>query len=212
MIAKADVFVFLDDVQFTSRDWRSRNQIKSHDGLRWLTIPVGSSRERKICEVDLPSTTWMRSHNDIVSNAYKNSVNFDFGMELLAEIYRPKFKTLSEFNQHWIRYIAVEVLGLSCQFKDSRDLTNSGRGSEKILSICKALNATNYLSGPSASNYLQLETFRESGIDVYYADYSRLPIYNQLHGDFVPNLSILDLVFNENSDLSRFIEIDMIKT
>ena len=212
MIAKADVFVFLDDVQFTSRDWRSRNQIKSQDGLRWLTIPVGSSRERKICEVDLPSTTWMRSHHDIVSSAYKNSINFDFGMELLAEIYRPKFKTLSEFNQYWIRYIAIEVLGLSCQFKDSRDVPNSGRGSEKILSICKALNATKYLSGPSASNYLQLETFRESDIDVYYADYSRLPLHNQLHGDFLPNLSILDLVFNENSDLSRFIEIDMIKT
>lgn len=212
MIAKSDVFVFLDDVQYTTRDWRSRNQIKSQNGLKWLTIPVGNSRNSKIYEVNLPITNWPQSHGDKVFSAYQNSINFDFGMELLEEIYNPKFKTLSEFNQYWIKYIANEILGLKCDFLDSRDLSSAGSGSERILSICKSLNAKKYLSGPSAQNYLELDTFQDAGIDVYYADYSKLPNHNQLHGEFIPNVSILDLIFNESSELNKFIEIGMIKT
>ena len=212
LIAKADVFVFLDDVQFTSRDWRSRNSIKTNNGLKWLSIPVGDSLSRRICDVLLPEEKWKQSHKSSIIGAYKDAKNFQAGMELISVLYeKSEISTLTEFNQFWTKLIAKEVLGLKCEFMDSNQIGQAVSGSDRILSICKELGATEYLSGPSASAYLNRKDFLNSNIELKYADYSKMTPYEQLHGQFVPNVSIIDMIFNVKSNYSELIEIDTFK-
>jgi hypothetical protein len=208
LIAKSDVFVFLDEAQFTSRDWRSRNKIKTANGLTWLTIPVGNSQSRPIFDVKLPNDTWKNHHKSTILRAFKGAHNFRQGAELIESIYgESQIGTLSEFNQYWIKFISTEILKLKCKFLDSREITHQGTGSDRILSICKSLSATNYLSGPAAATYLKLGDFFSNKIQISFADYSEMRSYAQLHGDFVPNVSILDMIFNIKTDYSEFIEI-----
>lgn len=208
LVAQCDVFVFLDDVQFTSRDWRSRNRIKTARGLKWLSIPVGDSRSRRICDVELPDNDWRRSHRSSIIEAYKGSRNFEFGLDLVDKIFSElAIDTLSNFNQNLIKYIAVEIIGIKCKFLDSREIVQSGVGSDRILSICNSLSTDQYISGPSAASYLNFEDFSSSGIELAFADYSKMRKYEQQHGDYEPKVSIVDMIFNVKSDLSEFIEI-----
>jgi hypothetical protein len=209
VISKCDAFVFLDEVQFTSRDWRSRNSIKTANGLKWLSIPVGHSRSRRICDVKLPDNDWQKSHKSSIMASYRGSKNYQVGIDFLETIYGEfQSQTLSEFNQSCTKFIAREILGLNCRFLDSREITHAGIGSDRILSICKSLSATKYLSGPSAASYLRIDDFSINDIEVTFADYSKMNSYEQLHGDFVPNVSIIDMVFNVVSGYSKLIEID----
>lgn len=211
LISKCDVFVFLDDVQFTSRDWRSRNSIKTVDGLKWLSIPVGDSLSRRICDVKLPDNDWKRGHKSLITASYRDASNFQAGVEFIETIYgESQLKTLSDFNQSCTKFIARELLGLNCRFLDSREITHAGTGSDRILSICKSLSATKYLSGPSAASYLKIDDFATNDIVVAFADYSKMASYEQLHGEFVPNVSIIDMVFNVASGYSKLIEIDTV--
>jgi len=209
IISKCDVFVFLDDVQFTSRDWRSRNSIKTADGLKWLSIPVGDSKRRRICDVKLPDSDWNKRHKSSILTNYRGSTNYQAGIEFVNAIYNDlHFETLSDFNQNWIKFTAVEILGLKCKFLDSREIVSNGIGSDRILSLCKSLSATKYISGPSAASYLNVDEFSVNDIEVAFADYSKMSPYKQLHGDFVPNVSIIDMIFNVESGYSELVEID----
>lgn len=209
LISKCDAFVFLDDVQFTSRDWRSRNRIKTANGLKWLSIPVGDSLSRRICEVKLPDNDWKKSHMSSIIASYRGASNFQAGVNFIQTIYNEfELETLSDFNQSCTKYIASEILGLNCTFLDSREITHAGTGSDRILSICKILSATKYVSGPSAASYLKVDDFSFNDIEVAFVDYSKMSSYDQLHGDFIPNVSIIDMVFNVASGYSKLIEID----
>jgi hypothetical protein len=209
LIAQADAFVFLDDVQFTSRDWRSRNSIKTFSGLKWLTIPVGDSRSRRISDVPLPDEKWKQSHKSSIVTAYKGARNFQAGMELVDALYdKSEIITLSEFNKFWTKFVATQVLGLKCVFLDSKEIQQTGKGSDRILSICSELSATRYVSGPSAQSYLKVEDFLSNNIEVKFADYSKMKQYEQMHGPFVQNVTILDMIFNVTSNYSELIEID----
>jgi hypothetical protein len=209
LISKCDAFVFLDDVQFTSRDWRSRNRIKTAAGLKWLSIPVGDSRSRRICDVKLPDNEWKKSHMSSIIAAYRGSSNFQSGVHFMETIFDEfESETLSDFNQSCTKYIASEILGLTCTFLDSREIAHTGTGSDRILSICKSLSATKYVSGPSAFSYLKLDEFIINDIEVAFVDYSKMSSYEQLHGDFIPNVSVIDLVFNVASGYSNLIEIE----
>jgi hypothetical protein len=209
LISQSDVFVFLDDVQFTSRDWRSRNRIKTSKGLKWLSVPVGDSLSRRVCDVQLPTHEWKDGHRSSILSAYSGSRNFQAGADLVDRIYSDcQSETLSNFNQYWIKYIAHEVIGLECTFVDSREVNHEGKGSDRVLSICKSLSATEYISGPSAAAYLEVKDFSTNDIEVLFADYSKMRPYEQLHGDFVPSVSVIDMVFNVRSGYSQLVEID----
>jgi hypothetical protein len=209
LISKCDAFVFLDDVQFTARDWRSRNRIKTASGLKWLSIPVGDSISRRICDVKMPDTDWKKSHKSSILASYRDASNFQSGVDFVETIYSEfQLETLSDFNQSCTKFIAREILGLDCSFYDSREITHVGSGSDRILSICKSFSATKYVSGPSAASYLKLDDFTMNDIEIAFVDYSGMSSYEQLHGDFIPNVSIIDMVFNVASGYSKLIEID----
>jgi hypothetical protein len=176
LIASVDLFVFHDDLQYTKNDWRNRNQILSNGELAWLTVPCGTSEKRKICEVALPKNDWNISHYAKLKACYGGTSLFEVHEELLGEIYlRNKFEYLSDFNQYWITYISSELLHLETKFIDSRILDLKSSKFDRLKDLLGKVNATEYLTGPSAKNYIQEQEIFEMGITLRYADYSKLP-------------------------------------
>jgi hypothetical protein len=208
LIASVDLFVFLDEVQFTSRDWRSRNLIKTKHGLKWISIPVGDSITRRVKDVILPKGPWRGRHLSQILQAYEGSTNFEFGANFITRILDTNsFITLSEFNKFCIERISREIFQLKTHFVDSSQICHSGQSSSRIYSIAKEVGAQEYLSGPNGRNYLDVLSFNDSGIKVSFADYSKLEIYPQLHGPFVGNVSIVDLIFNVETKYESFIKL-----
>lgn len=207
LIHDADLFIFLDDVQYTHRDWRSRNRIKTRNGLLWLTIPVGSATNRLINQVPLPADDWADPHWQSIRHAYTNSPYFDDYAPFFSKVFaHPPVTTLSGLNQYLITTIAKDFLGITgTKFMDSASLDIRETKQERILAMLKTVGATAYISGPAAKAYLDPDRFADAGIDLQWKDYSCYPEYPQLHPPFEHAVSILDLLFSVGSAASYHI-------
>ena len=196
IIHDVDVFVFYDDVQYTVNDWRNRNRIKTANGPVWLTVPVGNQNDRRICDVELKDESWTRKHSRTIEQSYGRAPHFARYAEFFRGIYAQRWTSLSGLNQTLVRSIATEFLGIRTTFRDSREFQIDGQKGDRLLSLLKALGATEYVSGPAASDYLDVAGYQAAGITVEWKDYSTYPAYPQLHGAFVPNVSIVDLLMS----------------
>ncbi len=206
IIHDVDIFVFLDDVQYTVRDWRNRNLIKTPFGLKWLTIPVGSERERKIYEVEIRDENWAENHWATIMRFYSKAKFFKEYRDFFEEIYtKKKWNNLSFLNQYLIKEISTKFLGIQTKFYDSREIPSEGAKQQKLISILKKLNATTYISGPSAKNYIDISDFQKEGIEVFYKNYEGYPEYPQLFGKFEHTVSIIDILFNVGPDAPYYI-------
>ena len=194
---RADVFVFYDDVQYDKHGWRNRNRIKSPDGPVWLTVPVRHSGLDwpRINQVEIePRSPWARKHAGTIRQHYARAP--------YCERYLPELEAV--LTQGWQRLVDLDVavagcicrwLGLRRQTALASELEIGGERSERLLRLCQHFGATRYLSGSAARDYLDLAAFARAGITVQWQDYVH-PHYPQLHGDFVPYLSTLDLLLN----------------
>lgn len=205
LISKSDEFIFYDDVQFTKRDWRTRNKIKTAKGLQWLSIPVKSKGKylQKINEVELLDSKWCTKHWNAICHSYARAPYFKKFKKNFEDIYQHcnKMTSLSEVNKFIIKEIC-NLLRINAQFSNSDEYGfDHLNQTERLLAICKSANATTYISGPSAKNYIQADVFAAEGIELKYIDYSNYLPYQQQNGSFVPHLSILDLIFNEGKFL-----------
>ena len=206
IIHDVDVFVFYDNVQYTKRDWRNRNRIKTASGERWLTVPVGTDCHRRICDVELPDGDWARTHWRRIVAAYRDAPHFASYADVFEEIYRcMPFRSLSDLNQHLVRLIAREMLGIGAQFADSRSFPSEGGRLERLLGVVRRTGATRYVTGPGARSYLSPELFAEHGIEVVWKDYAGYPEYLQLHPPFSHAVSVIDLLFNVGPEAPRYI-------
>lgn len=197
LINDADLFIFLDDVQYTKNDWRNRNRIKSPNGLHWLTIPIGSPTSKRIDEVALPLTDWREKHWRSVVCAYSRTPFFSQYAAWLRETYFDlKHTTLSELNQYLIRTIALQFLGINTEFTNSREISGHGTKTDRILALLKGVGAKTYISGPAGKNYLEEAKFLENGIKLIWKDYSAYPQYDQFQPPFEHAVSILDMIFH----------------
>lgn len=197
LIHLVDVFVFLEDVQYTTRDWRNRNKIYTKDGLRWISIPViKGPRSQLIYEVKIDQEKdWQRKHFNAFQINYARAPHFKKYKWLLEDIYyKYTWKSLSEFNIFTTKLIS-KTLGITTKFINSTSLNTKGSKDDKLIEICKKLNADYYLSGPSAQNYINPQKFKEEKIMLDYIEYE-YPEYNQLHKPFNHFVTILDLIFN----------------
>ena len=207
MINSVDLFVFYDDVQYTTRDWRSRNQIKTSNGLKWLTIPVSSKRTQKIYEVKIPDNYWQKKHWQSIVHNYSKAKYFKQYKSFFEEIYlQTTWKNLSQFNQFVIKKISREILDIQTEFIDSREYNLIGTKEERILDLLTKCSATEYLSGPSAKSYLKEDFLQQKGIELIWMDFNEYPEYNQLHPPFQHYVSIIDLIFNEGSSSKNFMK------
>ena len=206
LIHDADVFIFYDDLQFTKNDWRNRNKIKTIKGSRWLSIPVGTSANRLICEVALDDAGWQRSHWDSLRQQYEKRPYFKLYRSFFESVYLGKqWKNLSELNQFLIRHISHEILKISTQFLDSREFELDGQKLDRLLDLVVKSKATRYVSGPAAKDYIQPERFEALGIDLVWKDYSNYPEYPQAHPPFEHGVTILDLLFNVGPEAPQYI-------
>lgn len=196
LIHDADVFVFYDDVQYTTNDWRNRNRVKGANGPVWLTVPVGNQNDRRICEVEIRDRGWARKHWMTIEQSYRKAPGFARYGAFFKRIYEREWTSLSELNQSLIRAIAIEFLGISTAMRDVRDYQIAGARGDRLLDLLKQVGATDYVSGPSARAYLDEVGYLREGIRVHWKDYSTYPEYPQLHGAFEPNVSIVDVLMN----------------
>jgi len=209
-INMADVFVFYDDVQYTKEDWRTRNRIKTPQGLQWLTVPCGEDLKRRICDVRIESSHWQRKHWKTIVQNYRKARYFDDYRRILEPLYVDRtWTSLSELNQTVIRVIAREILGITTELRDSREfeLSPDKHREDRWLELMEKLGARKLLAGPRARDYLDEEAMnkvRNRGVRIVWMDYSGYPEYRQLYPPFEHFVSIIDLVFNEGPAAPKF--------
>ena len=207
IINMVDVFIFHDDLQYTKGDWRNRNKIKTPNGTEWLTIPCGSSEKRLINEVVLSDHSWQKKHWTKIENNYRKAKYFKEYVDFFKNIYlSKKWLYLSELNQFIIKTIAYDIFRINTKFESSLAYNLKLSKSERVLELLKKSGANCYVSGPSAKSYLDIKSFDEANINIIWVDYSNYPIYNQLFEPFEHNVSILDLIFNEGPNATKFMK------
>jgi hypothetical protein len=207
-IGSVDAFVLLDDVQFTRRDWRNRNKIKTAQGVQWITIPVEvkGKYDQAIDQTQVADSGWVAHHLITLEHAYRRAGSFNSQWPRVRELYESVTNVirLSEINRTLTATIS-RWLGIKTPIFSARELGGSGTKNERLISICKALDATSYLSGPAARAYMDEAVWTNAGITVEYKSYEGYPEYPQLHGPFEHGVSILDLLLNVGDDAANFI-------
>lgn len=206
IINDSDLFIFYDDVQYTKNDWRNRNIIKTKNGVEWITVPVGQRIDRTIKEVKIDNNLWQIKHWKTISLSYSKAPFFNNYKVFFEYVYlEKKWVSLSEMNQFMIKEISEKFLGIKTKFEDSGKYELKGASLERLIDILKKSEADYYTSGPAAKAYIDEERFKKEKIILNYKDYSKYPVYNQIHGEFTHNVSILDLLFNTGTDAAWYI-------
>jgi len=208
LINQVDDFVIYDCVQYTKNDWRNRNQIKSKGGLQWLTIPVSvKSRSQLINETIVANNIWADKHLKSLIQTYSKSKFYNLYIDELAACFdTAKLLTkLSEINILFINWINKQ-LGITTKIHLATDLILEEDRIDRLVSICEQLDASHYLSGPAAKDYLDEECFTDKGIAIEWMEYSGYPEYPQFGSEFQHGVSVLDLLFHTGNDASSFIK------
>lgn len=205
-ILRSDVFVILDNVQFQKNGLQNRNQIKTVNGVTWLTVPVQHSFGQAISETKIADQKQVHKHLKTIEMAYKKSPYYAEIIELVRPVIEADHTFLSNLN--------CELLGNFLGYLEYKgdvikasELGVTGKGSDLVLNICKTLNADVYISGAGGKDYMKLEDFENSNIKVVFQEYKNVE-YPQLFQEqgFVRDLSILDLLFNNGKESIGFIE------
>lgn len=194
----SDVFVILDDVQFPQgTTWVSRNRFKGPQGSLWLTVPVwkkGLGLQR-IHEVRIAyEGHWARKHLESLKTAYGHAPYFSEHLDLMERLFSGEFERLLDLNMAVIREI-LHALGIETELVLLSDLAVEGMGDRRLVEVCRRMGADCFLAQLSARKYLDPECFRSAGIGLKFFR-PPCPVYPQLWGDFIYNLSTLDLIFN----------------
>lgn len=199
IMKEADVYVFLDNVQFERRSWQCRNEIKSPKKQIWLTVPTVHEERCSIKTVKMDNTKpWRRKHWNALKTCYGKALYFDVYSPFFESVYKKRWVKLVSLNICIIKYLASQ-LGLSPVFLRSSKLRVEGKRTHLLLNICKMLNADRYVSSVGAKEYMEEdgaeESFKDEGIAVEFLQYNH-PIYPQLFGEFISNLSFVDCLLN----------------
>ena len=208
LIATVDEFIVYDDMQYTRRDWRNRNKIKTPQGSQWLSIPVKAKGNyfQAIKDMEIDGEDWAKQHWRALELNYKRAPFFQWLADELAPYYLSRTWThLSELNVALIRLICG-LLGITTPLRFSGEFALEGEKTARLVSICRQTGATHYLSGPAAQDYIQPHLFEDQNIVLEWFDYSGYPEYPQLWGPFDHYLSILDLLFNCGPEALRYMQ------
>ena len=199
-IARSEVFVFLDNVQFKKNEWQNRNKIKTSDGWQWLSVPVIHRFTQKISEVEINNTVqWGRKHLNALVTHYSKAPFFKDYIDFFDQTYEQEWIYLADINIHVVKYL-VEALGMTDKkLVLASDLETREGSTERLIDICQKMGGDIYLSGKDGAKYMDVDLFKQEGIQVLFQNYEH-PRYGQLYGDFEPFLSVIDLLFNCGPD------------
>ena len=204
-----DCFIFLDDVQYTKRDWRNRNFILGNKGKEILSIPVLSKGRsiQKINEVIVADKKWKQNHLKKIFYSYKKSKHFDEIYSFLTDAYNNIDSEFLSDNLCSINERICTYLGVNSKIIKSSSLKSKGIKNEKLLSLCEAVSAKIYISGPKATNYLDYEMFKKKNIKLKIVEYSIQKNYvSSKSFKFTRNLSIIDLLFNAGKNSKKYLQ------
>lgn len=208
LMQSVDLFILLDSVQFSRRSWQQRNQIKMMNGPLWLTVPVLSKgkREQLISEVEIDySQDFPRSHQKSLEVNYKKCVHFETLSPQLFAMLDADNKYLSGLTINSILWIR-DVLGITTPVRLASEFDVSGVKADLLASLCEQVGATEYISPPGSKVYLdESDAFDRRRIPLSYFKFTH-PEYPQRFGDFLPNMSVVDLLFNCGPDSLSLIE------
>ena len=203
-----DEIILYDDMQYTKRDWRNRNKIKTQQGAAWLTIPVEVKGKyfQKINETKINDKEWNLQHWRTIVQNYSKADFFNGYKDFFEQLYLGcTTDNLSEINYRFLKAIG-DLLEIKTTFKWSHDFQLLEGKTERLVDLCKKVGATEYYSGPAAKNYIDEAAFENEGIKVCYFDFTGYPPYRQLNGDFTHEVSVIDLLFNEGPNAKKYMK------
>lgn len=207
-IERADVFVFLDDVQFKKNEWQNRNKIKTARGWQWITVPVIHRFPQEVRQVKINNAiNWRKQHLASLMMNYQKAAHFDDYIDFFKNLYSREWEYLSELNIYIIKNL-LKILGIKTKLVKSSALKLAGKSTEHLVNISKRLGASGYISGEGGRSYLELDKFKRQGIEVFFQDL-KCPQYRQLYCQgqgFLENLSIVDLLLNEGKESLSFLK------
>lgn len=207
VIDLVDTFVILDDVQYTRRDWRNRNLIKSTSGLIWLTIPVESKGRyhHRIDQIRAADRSWNKRHWDTIYRCYRKAAHFSVYEEALEGLFlEEQPELLSSINLRFIKRICA-LLGINTPIVSASGFRKRSDKNLRLIDICHQLQGTTYYTGPSAKNYINEAMFRSQGIAVKYVRNDDFYEYKQLYPPFVHEVSIVDTLFNTGQNAGKYV-------
>ena len=194
-IANTEIFIFLNDAEFSKSSYINRNRIKTQRGTHWLTVPVNANSTSSINEVRIANMIWNKKHVKTLKSAYGKAPFFQTVFPWFEDLLTTaQFDFLSELNIHIIKKICNKMEFVP-RFKISSDYNVKSKRDDRLIALVKEVGGTHYLSGYGGAKYQDPKKFEKNGIDIKYYNYQP-PVYAQLWGAFTPNLSILDLLFN----------------
>lgn len=200
-IDQADIFVFLDNVQFKKNEWQNRNKIKTADGWQWLTVPVLHKYPQLINGVEINyAVRWQHKHRQAIVSNYRKAPCYDYLAGFVDHLSNLRCQYLSELNIDLIRNL-VELLGINTPLYVASQLGEfPADPDDRIIGIAKYFGADTYLAGSGGKDYMNLDKYEKKGVKVIFQEFNH-PTYRQLFGDFEENTSVIDLILNfgENS-------------
>jgi hypothetical protein len=207
IISEVDLFVFFDTAQYTKNDWRNRNRILVNNSPIWLTIPVGDNINRRIMDVQLPSGSWRNKHIKSLTYAYSKAPYFQLIERFILPIIDDKtIQTLSELNQNLVTSVSKDIFNLQTDFHIHLEEIGGESPSQRIAKLVESFGGTTYVSGPSASNYLDSNDFREVDIILKYINYGDLDSKSNENNHEDAMLSIVHGIAWHGRDALRVIE------
>lgn len=193
-VDRADVFVVLDCVQFTKNDWQNRNRIRTAQGWQWLTVPVLHRFGQRLNDVRInPTVNWQSKHLHALSLHYHRARYRDRYLDDLREIYRRPWAYLTQLNLAVMRWL-LDAFGIKTPIRLASEMSLREEPTDRLIDICRVVRATHYLAGAGATNYMDLQRFEQSGVQLEFQGF-RHPIYPQCYEPFLPGMSAIDLLF-----------------
>ena len=195
-INKSNIYVVMDKVQLSKSGWTHRDKIKTTKEINWITIPIKNIKKKQLikdCLID-NDINWKKKHLDIIGQNYKGSKFVNEGIDLIRDLYKLNTNYLFEFNFNIINKL-FEILKINVETQLLSELAVSGDKSQLLINILKKVGSNKYMSGEGAKNFIDLKLFRNNNIEIIFNNFKH-PVYEQINGDFVKDLSLLDIILN----------------
>jgi hypothetical protein len=209
LIDQVDCFVFFDDVQWTVRDWRNRNRIRTPQGWNWLTVPVSLEKpyyEYQIKDVKIDySQNWQSQHLNSLQHHYKKTPFYNEVLDILENALNKNHKFVIDLNYDIVLRIC-DMMGIKDKkilFSQDMGIRDDMKNDDRLLAVLNKIGGIDiYVSGPAAKAYLDENKFGQAGIKVEWQDYHH-PYYRQQtwgSNTFISHLSAIDLLFNHGAE------------
>ncbi len=193
-IDQADCFVILDNVQFKKNEWQNRNRIRTAQGWQWVTVPVLHDFGQRIQDIRINQTVkWQSKHLHAFHTNYGRQPYFQQYVSALEDLYHQPWTALVDLNVAVLCWV-IEKMGISTPMKIASDMVLREDPTDRLIDICQNLGGTSYLAGPGAFQYMDLDKFEQSGVDIEFQNFVH-PDYEQAYQPFVPTMSAVDLLF-----------------